>query len=701
MLVVFLSTVLGQVWVEAPAYDTAWQNPPVRASVPADAYLPVVTDMESGLTTPAKIQQHRDKRYVYWSRDDDGTKPRRYRIDFNTESNDAEPAFVGAGDMLNYGRTRVTRDLGIGLWASALPIDWNGDGMTDLVYSVPDVPQSGVYIYLQTKPGVFEQAERLGDGHWHPALGDMNGDGKVDLLAKDVWFDNIRENGVGEGIAGPVARPEEKKYRSFMVRQVDWDNDGRIDIVSAGGDWNDYGWDLAYDQNGNWTRGPLHGPLFYHRNFGSNDKPLFSDPVRLEADDHPIDIYGSPVPCIADWDGDGDFDLICGEFRDEFTYFENKGTLENPRFDRGQPVMTSSGPLKIELCMMSPIPYDWDGDGRTDLVIGQEDGRVSIAINRGLSRGAPSFAEEKFLREASSTIKSGGLVTPWIDPATRDLYVGNTAGFIERFAWVRDSYQDGRRLSIDRDEFRIEAGYNGSVQGPAEEKWGYTVLSLGDVDQDGAPEILYNSIFGQIQYLEMPDTRGRTTMPTPVRVAWKGEPPYPVWNWWRPGPDELVVQWRTRPLALDWDQDGVTDIVAVDHEGYLALYKGRSDGYFTPGDRVFKGEDGKPLRLNEREGGGSGRAKIQLVDWDADGDLDLLRNTQNTGWFENVAGVFTWRGDFPGRKLAGHTTAPAAFDWNEDGKLDLLVGAEDGHIYCYHRAAIEEPEKITALPYNN
>ena len=95
------------------------------------------------------------------------------------------------------------------------------------------------------------------------------------------------------------------------------------------------------------------------------------------------------------------------------------------------------------------------------------------------------------------------------------------------------------------------------------------------------------------------------------------------------------------------------------------------------------------------------RAKIQLVDWDADGDLDLLRNTENTGWYENIAGIFTWQGDFPGRKLAGHSTAPVAFDWNEDGELDLLVGAEDGHIYCYHRAALDEPDHITARPYGD
>jgi len=33
------------------------------------------------------------------------------------------------------------------------------------------------------------------------------------------------------------------------------------------------------------------------------------------------------------------------------------------------------------------------------------------------------------------------------------------------------------------------------------------------------------------------------------------------------------------------------------------------------------------------------------------------------------------------RRLAGHTTSPAIVDWDRNGIPDLLVGAEDGHLY--------------------
>ena len=45
-----------------------------------------------------------------------------------------------------------------------------------------------------------------------------------------------------------------------------------------------------------------------------------------------------PSRTIADFDGVGDLDLICGEFMDRFTYFENAGSRENPEFATGRPL---------------------------------------------------------------------------------------------------------------------------------------------------------------------------------------------------------------------------------------------------------------------------------------------------------------------------------------------------------------------------
>ena len=76
-----------------------------------------------------------------------------------------------------------------------------------------------------------------------------------------------------------------------------------------------------------------------------------------------------------------------------------------------------------------------------------------------------------------------------------------------------------------------------------------------------------------------------------------------------------------------------------------------------------------------------------MADWDGDGKLDLLVNSQNVNILRQVTSndrgdlLFRDLGPVDSRVLAGHDTAPAVVDWNRDGTLDLVVGAEDGHFY--------------------
>ena len=46
--------------------------------------------------------------------------------------------------------------------------------------------------------------------------------------------------------------------------------------------------------------------------------------------------------------------------------------------------------------------------------------------------------------------------------------------------------------------------------------------------------------------------------------------------------------------------------------------------------------------------------------------------------------------EFP-RETQGHSPAADAADWTGDGKLDLLIGGEDGFLYFFDRNFLERP----------
>ena len=427
-----------------------------------------------------------------------------------------------------------------------------------------------------------------------------------------------------------------------------------------------------------------------------------------------MDVYGAPTPNFADFDGDGDLDLICGEFLDRLTYFENIGTRSKPKYREGEFLRNTGRIIKMDLEMIIPVAVDWDKDGNMDLVVGDEDGRVALIKHTGKTHnGAPLFESPKYFRQKADNLKFGALATPvgvdWDNDGDEDIIAGNSAGYI---AFIENlngkalpKWAEPKLLEVDGQTLRIQAGGKGSIQGPAEAKWGYTTLSVADWDGDGNKDIIFNSIWGKVQWIR---NNGKSLEgPLPIRMDSDTEIPSPEWNWWKPSNNELVTQWRTTPFAIDWDNDGTMDLVMLDHEGFLSLYKGNTingERVVSPGRRIFYGKDasvysnkdkainqeGGPLRLNHAEAGGSGRRKISFFDWDNDGDMDLLVNSINVSLFENIRQdsgkvLFKHQGAISKKVLAGHTTSPTFVDWNKNGVWDVLVGAEDGHFYHMER----------------
>jgi hypothetical protein len=617
------------------------------------------------------------------------------------------PVKAGDFERVKYNNPGLVVDLGVGLWAWPVPMDYDNDGDYDMVVSCPDKPYNGTYFFENTagniKMPVFKPGVKVGTGRSNIRPSYVNGDVRLLLPGREI--EDFREpksqfNKTRAIYPSTNVHNSKGRIRANQWQYCDYDGDDALDLIVGVGDWTEYGWDNAFDKQGRWTHGPLHGYVYLIRNTGTTEKPQYDKAQKILAAGKPVDVYGMPSPNFADFDGDGDLDLICGEFIDKFTWFENIGTRNHPKYVAGRHLTYNGKPLKMDLCMIVPVALDWDKDGDVDLIVGQEDGRVALVENTGkVIDDMPQFLPAEFFQQQADELKFGALVTPfsfdWDDDGDEDLICGNTAGYIG-FIENLDGGDPPRwttpvNLKADGEVIRIMAGPNGSIQGPCEAKWGYTTLNMADWDNDGLPDIVVNSIWGKVIWYKNIGTRQKPQLASaqPIEVEWLGKTPKPEWTWWEPEGKILATQWRTTPVVIDYNGDKLNDLVMLDHEGYLALFKrSKQNGklILLPGERIFSNETGGLLRMNDGTAGKSGRRKFCFADWDLDGRLDLMANSKNTNFLRNVSTdnnehVFCDQGMVSDQILAGHTTSPTIVDWNKDGIGDLLVGAEDGHFY--------------------
>lgn len=618
-------------------------------------------------------------------------------------------------NIIKYNNPDAVVDLGVGLWPHPLPMDYDHDGKTDLLVSTAGTPYNGIYLFknISNENGLlFAKPVRLAKGIKNIEI--SYGKGKEQLLVPGAVIENFSKT---FGSEKRRLFPEDsilkdiKRVRANQWKLVDYDGDGDRDIIVGVSDWGDYGWDNAFDSTGKWLNGPLHGYVY----FVENEEGHFVNRGKIKTRHNlPIDVFGAPSPNFSDFDKDGDLDLICGSFLDKFTWFENIGSRKHPVYKEGRYLSDiDRDTLKMPLEMMNVTAFDWDKDGNMDLIVGQEDGRVALMKNTGKIRNhMPVFKSPVFFKQQADDLKFGVLATPysvdWDGDGLEDIICGNSAGniaFIKNLGGYLPKWAPPELLEVHGKPIRIMAGKNGSIQGPAEAKWGYTTLSVADWDGDRLKDLIVNSIWGKVIWFKNIGTKTAPTLgpPQSVKVNWAETTPKPAWNWWNPEKNTLVTQWRTTPYAIDWNKDGLMDLIMLDQKGYLCFYK-RIEKHGTlilePGKRIFYGRPCSgydtnnkvtdsvpgPLRLNTRKYGSSGRRKFCLVDWNQDGEVDILVNSKNSSFFKNRGRygdsiIVTDKGPLTIDKLAGHTTSPTVVDWNSDGIPDLLIGAEDGHFY--------------------
>jgi hypothetical protein len=179
---------------------------------------------------------------------------------------------------------------------------------------------------------------------------------------------------------------------------VDIDGDGHLDILS-----------------GSYSRMEQDMAGLIQVLYGKGDGTFRKAEVLKGTDGKPLIIPGDngehftdkicTRPFAVDWDGDGQLDLVVGNFSGTFYWFKGQG---KGRF-LPQPELIKAGdkPLRVPGAHGDPFVIDLDGDGSLDLVSGCSDGGVYWARNRAAKGKVPDLEPFRPLIKPPPPVKHG------------------------------------------------------------------------------------------------------------------------------------------------------------------------------------------------------------------------------------------------------------------------------------------------------
>lgn len=229
-----------------------------------------------------------------------------------------------------------------------------------------------------------------------------------------------------------------------------------------------------------------------------------------------------------DWNEDGKKDIIAGSNSGRVYAYLNTGTNLEPIFNK--PIEISG----VEIMRFSdPYIVDWNNDGKKDILIGAKSGEISVFINKGTNQ-QPVFGGEIILNNGSLDVgySSSPAITDWNGDGKKDLIVGNRLGQV------------------------------------------FIFLNIGE---DSSPEFPTNGIKTDIK----------------------------------------VSEYAT-PFAIDWNSDGKFDVLCGSSDGKIYIFINESDS------KNPKFNNALTLQVNNKEFKLPSPTSVIAGDWNEDGKTDLL-----------------------------------------------------------------------------
>ncbi len=552
---------------------------------------------------------------------------------------------------------------------------------------------------------------------------DIDGDGDLDLFIfdDDLLVDFYRNEGTP---ASPkfVLRPHDVPLPPFNVWFVfaDLNGDGLPDLAT----------DDSTSQSVRlyWNRGTRQNPDF-----------VPDAPQLLDSAGNPM--LGAPVgvPVFADLTGDGLPEYLSSNLLNgSLNYYLNIGTASSPRFkfvtDRldniivigdtctsgalakksahggaalrfadlhhsgtkdlyygdlfshGLFLMTNAGtPLQPDLrCATSRYPdtslvtygfnqssfVDLDGDGDLDLAIGILNNMYRHGFwyyeNTGDSLN-PAFTLRT--KDFLSILDAGGNASPAVadlnGDGLPDLVIGadQPSGGV---LWLLENTGSRTHPSFALAD-TLFSPVSGNTLAPA----------FADLNGDGLPDMAVGEFSGVVKIFLNIGTRNSPRFDTAsAHVTTFTTGPY-----------------NASPAFADIDRDGDQDLFVGKSNGQILYY--RNDGDASSPNFVLATSNFSGISVGEN-------AKPAFADIDRDGDSDLfVGNFQGRIFFYENTGnpdQLIYRQDDFGSTDPVRDSAPALYDIDGDGDIDLFVGTSKGGIHFYRNALITGVSAPAGLP---